>query len=494
MLDILMKIWEYFAQNILTQPAYLIGFIVLLGYLLLKRPIYECIAGFLKATVGYFILTVGSGGLVNNFRPILVGLKERFNLDAMVTDPYFGQNAVDAGLKETFGRTFGDVMILLLIAFVMNILLVRFQKYTKLRAVFTTGNVQVQQAATAFWILLFCFPNLGRIEVLCVMGLILGCYWAVGSNLTVDITQELTDGAGFAIAHQQMFGVFAFAKLAEWMKRRDAKKGKGARADKKLEDIELPGFLSIFNENMVATSLLMLFFFGIILLVLGPDYLIEAEFMVEGQSFLFYILTTSLNFAVYLAILQLGVRTFVDELTQSFQGISNTILPGAVPGIDVAATFGFGSPNAVTIGFLFGALGQFLMIGLLIILKSPTIVIAGFIPLFFDNAVIAVYANNRGGFKAACLFPFLSGIIQIGGSALFASWIGLSQYGGYLGMLDWATVWPGFTILMKVLGYAGIVAVVIILLAIPQLQYRKNPAGYFMIVDDYDAYQDTKTN
>ena len=76
---------------------------------------------------------------VNNFRPILVGLKERFNLQAMVTDPYFGQNAVDAGLMKTFGRTFGDVMILLLIAFIMNILLVRFQKYTKLRAVLQQG-------------------------------------------------------------------------------------------------------------------------------------------------------------------------------------------------------------------------------------------------------------------------------------------------------------------------------------------------------------------
>ena len=188
MADFLLSIWTYFATNILTQPAYLIGFIVLLGYIFLKRPFYECIAGFLKATVGYFILTVGSGGLVNNFRPILVGLKERFNLDAMVTDPYFGQNAVDSGLEETFGRTFGDVMILLLIAFVMNILLVRFQKYTKLRSVFTTGNVQIQQSATAFWILLFCFPSLGRIQVLIFMGLILGCYWAVASNLTVGIT------------------------------------------------------------------------------------------------------------------------------------------------------------------------------------------------------------------------------------------------------------------------------------------------------------------
>ncbi|HGF7541432.1 TPA: PTS ascorbate transporter subunit IIC [Enterococcus hirae] len=494
MADFLLSIWTYFATNILTQPAYLIGFIVLLGYILLKRPFYECIAGFLKATVGYFILTVGSGGLVNNFRPILVGLKERFNLDAMVTDPYFGQNAVDSGLEETFGRTFGDVMILLLIAFVMNILLVRFQKYTKLRSVFTTGNVQIQQSATAFWILLFCFPSLGRIQVLIFMGLILGCYWAVASNLTVGITQELTEGAGFSVAHQQMFGIYIFAKLAEFLKKRDQKKNTLKKWIKNWKILNYQVFLSIFNENMVATSLLMLLFFGIILLVLGKDYLIQAQFMQEGQSFLFYIMTTSLNFAVYLAILQLGVRTFVDELTQSFQGISNTILPGAVPGIDVAATFGFGSPNAVTIGFLFGALGQFLMIALLILFKSPTIVIAGFIPLFFDNAVIAVFANNRGGFKAACLFPFLSGIIQVGGSAVFATWIGMSKYGGYLGMFDWATAWSLFTVMMKFLGYVGIALVVVGLLIIPQLQYRKNPDGYFLIVDDYEQYAEKYHN
>jgi PTS system ascorbate-specific IIC component len=263
------------------------------------------------------------------------------------------------------------------------------------------------------------------------------------------------------------------------------KKGKN---NKRIEDINFPGFLSIFNENMVSTSILMLFFFGVIMLVLGQDYLISAGFMVEGQSFFFYILQTSLYFAVYLAILQLGVRTFVDELTASFQGISNTLLPGAVPGIDVSASLAFGSSNAVTIGFLFGALGQFLTIGLLILFKSPVIVIAGFIPLFFDNAAIALFANNRGGVKAACIFPFLSGIIQVIGSALIASFVGLAQYGGYLGMFDWATVWPLATVIMKFLGYAGIAVVVLGFLAIPQLQYRANPEGYFLIVDDYDEY------
>ncbi|MCJ0600643.1 PTS ascorbate transporter subunit IIC [Enterococcus cecorum] len=482
--DILLVIWSYFAKNILTQPAFLIGLIVFVGYVLLKRPLYESISGFLKATVGYLILTVGSGGLVNNFRPILVGLKDRFQLHAMVTDPYFGQNAVTEGIEKTFGRTFGDTMLLLLIAFIFNILLVRFRKYTKLRAVFTTGNVQVQQAATAFWLLLFCFPQLGRIEVLLVMGLILGCYWAVGSNLTVDICQDLTEGAGFAVAHQQMFGIYLFAKLSERFKEN--------KSNKRLEDIELLGFLSMFNENMVATSILMLLFFGIILLVLGQDYLLKAGFMQPGQSFLFYILQTSLMFAVYLAILQLGVRTFVAELTDSFNGISNTLLPGAVPGIDIAATFAFGSSNAVTVGFLFGALGQFVMIMLLILLKSPTIVVAGFIPLFFDNAAIAVFSNNRGGIKAAIIFPFISGLIQVGGSALIASWVGLSQFGGYIGMFDWATVWPGITVAMKFLGFIGVALVVVLLLAIPQLQYRADPKGYFLIVDDYDAYLEYK--
>ena len=478
----ILVVWDFFAKNILTQPAYFIGVIVLVGYLLLKKPWYECLAGFLKATVGYFILSVGSGGLVNNFIPILAGLKDRFNLDATVIDPYFGQNAIDTGIMATFGRTFGDVMVLLLIAFIANIALVRFQKYTKMRAVFTTGNVQVQQAATAFWLILFCFPSLGRIQILAVMGLILGLYWAVSTNLTVGYTQELTEGAGFAVAHQQGFGIAIVSAIAEKFK---------SKKSKKIEDIELPGFLSIFNENMVATAILMLFFFGIIMTVLGKDYFVTNEFIPSTQNF-FYIMTTSLQFAVNLAILQLGVRTFVSELTESFTGISNTLLPGAVPGIDVAAIFAFGSPNAVTLGFLFGALGQFLMIGLLILVKSPVVIIAGFIPLFFDNAAFAVYANNRGGIKAACILPFLSGIIQVGGSALIASWVGLSKFGGYIGMFDWATIWPGFTIVMKLLGYVGIAVVVLILVVIPQLQYRRDPEGYFLVVEDYDAYAERK--
>lgn len=489
-MNILLNIWTYFSTNILQQPAFMIGLIVALGYILLKKPWYDVLAGVIKAIVGYLILTVGSGGLVSNFRPVLVGLKDRFNLDAMVIDPYFGQNAVTAGVEEVFGKGFGDAMILLLIAFIVNILLVRFSKVTKLRALFTTGHVQVQQAATAYWLIMFALPGLltHNVALLVVMAVLLGAYWAVGANLIIKPCQELTDGAGFTLAHQQMFGIALNTWLAEKLfgKKKDGKKVK------KIDDIELPGFMSIFNENMVCTSILMLIFFGAILCILGRDYLVEQGFLAEGASMLFYVIQTCLYFAVYLAILQLGVRTFVTELTNSFQGIADKLLPGSVPGVDCAVAFGFGSANAVPLGFLAGFVGQILAIAALIALKSPVLVICGFVPVFFDNATIAVFANEKGGIKAALILPFLSGIVQVFGSALIAGWVGMAAYGGYLGMWDWAVVWPVMTGVMKVLSYAGVAIVAVVLLAIPQLQYRADKEGYFMMTEDYEAYKEMK--
>ncbi|MBY6914965.1 PTS ascorbate transporter subunit IIC [Clostridium botulinum] len=477
-MDFLLSIWEFFQINILTNPAFFIGFIVLIGYLLLRRPLYEAIAGFIKAVVGYLILNVAAGGLVNNFRPILAGLKDRFNLTAAVIDPYFGQTAAQSAV-ESVGRSFSLMMIVLLIAFLFNIVLVLFRKQTKIRTVFITGHIMVQQSATALWIVLFCFPNIIDTQAVIMLGLLLGTYWAVSSNLTVEATQELTEGGGFAVGHQQMFGIWLTDKLA----------GKIGNKEKSIEHLKLPGFLSIFNDNVVATGVLMLFFFGTIMGILGPDLLhqIDKGFAAD-KNFIFYIMEKSLNFAVYLSILQLGVKMFVSELTESFQGISSKLLPGSVPAVDCAATYGFGHANAVTIGFLFGALGQFISIIGLIVFKSPVLIITGFVPVFFDNATFAVYANKKGGLKAAMIIPFISGIIQVLGGAFAAYYFGLAQFGGWHGNFDFATVWPVIGVLMNNLHYVGFGIALVALLVIPQLQYRKNKKGYFKIAEDYEEY------
>ncbi len=488
-MSILVEIWKFFTTYILRQAPYMVGFLTLIGYCLMGKKWYETLSGTIKAIVGFLILNAGSGGLTSNFRPILAGLRERFNLNAAVIDPYYGQNAVEAGVEEVFGKGFSQALTLLLIAFIVNILLVRFNKITKCRSLFTTGHVQVQQAATAYWLILFALPALRNndMTLLIVMAVILGSYWAVGSNLTVKPMQELTDGAGFAIAHQQMFGIRLAYIVADKFFGTDG--GKKKREVKKVGEMEMPGFFSIFNENMVCTAILMTVFFGIIMMVIGKDFFVENGSM-KVDSFGFYIINTSLQFAVYLAILQLGVRTFVTELTASFQGIADKLLPASVPGVDCAVCYGFGDSNAVTFGFLAGLTGQIVAILALIVMGSPTIIICGFVPVFFDNATIGLVANEKGGLKACLIIPFLSGLIQVFGAAFISGWVGLANYGGYLGMFDWDTVWPCFTVLMHYLGYVGIAIVVVILFALPQLEYRQDPEGYFLITEDYEAYKE----
>ena len=123
---------------------------------------------------------------------------------------------------------------------------------------------------------------------------------------------------------------------------------------------------------------------------------------------------------------------------------------------------------------------------------SPVLVICGFVPVFFDNATIAIFANEKGGIKAALILPFISGLCQVFGSALIAGWAGMAAYGGYLGMWDWAVVWPVMTGLMKFLSYAGVAIVAVGLLLIPQLQDRADKEGYFLMTEDYEAYKELK--
>ena len=491
-MNILMSIWSFFATYVLQKAPYMVGFLTLLGYCLMGKKWYDTLAGTLKAIIGMLILNAGSGGLVSTFRPILAGLKDRFNLTACVIDPYYGQNAVTAGVEEVFGKGFSQAMTLLLIAFIVNILLVRFNKITKCRTLFTTGHVQVQQAATAYWLIMFALPQLldNDVALMVVMAVILGAYWAVGSNLTVKPMQELSDGAGFAIAHQQMFGIRLGYFLAD--KIFGTNGGKRQKEIKKVGDMEMPGFFSIFNENMVCTAILMTAFFGVIMAIIGKPFFVEHGSTKDTENFVFYCFNTSLNFAVYLAILQLGVRTFVTELTASFQGIADKLLPSSVPGVDCAVCFGFGDSNAVTFGFLAGLCGQLVAIIALIVMGSPTIIICGFVPVFFDNATIGLVANEKGGLPACLVIPFVSGLIQVFGAAFIAGWVGMAAYGGYLGMFDWDTVWPAFTVVMRFLGYAGVAIVVIVLLAIPQIEYKMDPEGYFLITEDYEAYKEKK--
>ena len=442
--------FDILVNQILGQAPFLMGIIVFIGYLFLGRGISDAITGFIKASVGFMILQVGTGGLVTTFAPVLNALQERFGINGAVMDSYVPLSAAN----DALGENVAYVGYTILIGFAVNILLVAFSKYTKLRSLQVTGHVMFVQSAILLWMVYYNLNSVDWVNVL-FAGVLIGVYWSVFSNLTLDITNEVTDGADFAIGHQQMFGLWLASKIAPKISGKDSKP---------IEELEFPKWLEMFNDNTVATTILMTFFFGGIMAVIGSDYFDTTLF------FPIFIYLTTAKFAVYLSIILSGVRMFVAELVESFQGISQKLLKGSVPAVDIATIYGFGHPNATLLGFLAGAIGQLLGLIGLFVTGSPVFLIPGFIPMFFDNAGIAVYANHFGGVRAATILPFISGILQVVLGAVAYTLSGLT--GGVMANFDWVTVIPGYMLVMKYGGIIGTIVMIVLLLMIPQFQDR----------------------
>ncbi|MFK4784589.1 PTS ascorbate transporter subunit IIC [Fusobacterium sp. MFO224] len=435
-----MNLLRIIGNDILTSPAFLLGIISLIGLVALKKPFNKLITGTLKPIIGYIMLGAGAGVIVKNLDPLGKMIEHGFNITGVVPN----NEAITSIAQDILGK---ETMFILLAGLIINVLIARFTKY---KYIFLTGHHSFFMACMLSAVL--STSGLKGATLILAGGFLLGAWSAISPSIGQKYTDLVTDDDGIAMGHFGSLGYYISAFIGS----------KVGNKEKSTEHIDIPEKYNFLRDSTISTAITMVVFYLIAAIVAGPKYV---QGLSGGTNYIVYALTSALSFAVGVTIVYNGVRMILSELIPAFQGVSQKIIPKAIPAVDCAVFFTY-APNAVLIGFISSFIGG--IIGMLILGgMGAVLIIPGLVPHFFCGATAGIYGNATGGKKGAVIGSFVNGLFLAFLPAFLLPVLGnLGFQNTTFGDFDFGVIGIIIGNLVNKFGNTGIISIVVILLAV----------------------------
>ncbi|MFE6862640.1 PTS ascorbate transporter subunit IIC [Nocardia sp. NPDC057668] len=397
-MNALLAVAQFIVNEILSQPAYLIGIITAVGLIALRKSAGQVVGGAIKATLGFLLIGAGAGLVVLSLKPLGIMIQGALGAHGVIPT----NEAIVAIAQAEYGA---QVTWLMILGFAISLVLARF---TPLSYVFLTGHHMLFMATLLTMVL--AVAGFSTPVVVLTGGILLGIVMVALPALAQPWTRRVTGGDDVAIRHFGTAGYVAAGATGQLVGRRS----------RSTEEMNLPEGLRFLRDSMVATALSMVLLYlvlAVIFLVrVGPDEAYRAfpDGAANIGNYLMKSVSQGLQFGIAVAVILFGVRTILGELVPAFQGIAAHVVPGAVPALDAPIVFPY-AQNAVLLGFISSFVGGLVSLGLLTWIFNPlfglTLVLPGLVPHFFTGGAAGVYGNATGGRRGAIAGAFVNGVL-----------------------------------------------------------------------------------
>ncbi|WP_158370095.1 PTS ascorbate transporter subunit IIC [Cellulosimicrobium cellulans] len=385
------------ADNLLSQVPILIGLIALVGLLLQRKPAEDVIGGTLRAAIGVVIMTIGIdvfvGGLAS-FQAVVssaVGVEPpaaTTTLDDFLAGPGAAAPLIIAG------------------GFVLHLLLVRV--FRSARYVYLTGHLMLWMSIVIAACFVEAFGDLDRWTLVGAGSVVLACYFTLQPLWIAPLMRRVMGHDQFGLAHTTSTLALATGYGAKALRLGDPVKHD-------TEKLRMPRGVAFLKDMNVATALVV----GVIMLIALAFADPETVAAVAGDDLAPFAwgVMQALRFAGGIAILLFGVRMFLAEIVPSFKGISDRLLPGSRPALDIPVIFPKAT-TAVMIGFL-ASTATFLVLLGVFAAAGWFVLVPPMIMLFFGGGAGGVFGNAVAGWRGAVFGGVLNGVVLAVGQWVF---------------------------------------------------------------------------